>query len=127
MGSPYETAAAALLAKIDERGGADGVGHLDAHGVVRQALGVETTSPTTWRATRAGLDAARKAGATAITVAAAIKAGHANDGPEEPFPASLYGTGDVNKPSQWVTPERRAALLGQTPLGREVLGRDKKG
>lgn len=118
--SAHRAAAKAVLAKIRERGGVQNLGHLEAHGLVRQALGVAETSPATWRATRAALDAAT-AGADEAGVARAIEQAHGDPSPEAGFPASLYGTGPPGKPSQYVTPARRAALLRASPLGRATL------
>jgi hypothetical protein len=129
MNTPDEhlAAARAILAKVRERGGVENVGHLDAHGAVRQALGVETTDPATWQATRAALDAIYAGASDPAAVAKAVAAAHTK--PDETYPASLYGAGEpsgpsdggVNKPSQWMSPERRKALLRASRLGRAVV------
>lgn len=128
MSSPHLTAARALLAKIRERGGVKHVGHLDAHSVVRGAYGTETTSPYTWQATRAALDSIYAGRDDERSVADAIGGAHAKAGGT--YPASLYGTGEptgpsdggVQKPSQWMSPERRRELLTASRLGRSVMG-----
>ena len=127
MSDKYLSAARALLAKVRERGGVKNVGHLDAHGAVREALGVETTSPHTWQATRAAMDAIYRGAADEASVAGAI--GQAHRHPDETYPASLYGTGEptgpsdggVHKESQWMDPDRRRRLLAASVLGRAAL------
>ena len=110
-------AARAILARVRQRGGANNVGHLDAHELLRRAMGVTTTSPATWQATRAALDEA--------IVAKAIAVAHGN--PNGKYPANLYNAGPpTDKPSQWVSPERRRELLNASRLGRTVLSRGSR-
>ena len=128
MPTPSHAAARAILAKVKERGGVKNLGHLEAHGLVRGAMGVEDTSPATWQATRAALDAIYAGADTPEAVAKAVGDAHAK--PAGAYPASLYGAGEpsgptdggVKKPSQWVHPARRKALLAASGLGRAVLG-----
>jgi hypothetical protein len=116
---PHLRAAHALIAAAKARGGVNGLGQLEAHGLVRQSAGAADTTPQSWQAARAALDAiAAGKGAEVVAAALGRPAGDAAG-----YPAHLYGVAaGGDKPSQWVSPARRRALLRRSSLGRAVLG-----